>query len=351
MASSYWRFVVQIRHEGILRAINNISGEKNILTSSCHERFQSNLATLPYIFYLYQHASFNKWKTEYAKLPNNYVMLNGNPDQIKADIKLDIILSQNKYGNFQVLAPIADQLNLPLISLEHTLPMPDWNSKHLKNLMALDGNVNIFISEYSCKQWGYDPSSQNVEILHHGIDTNVFKPLENGHGDGKVLSIVNDWKNRDLPCNFQGYLRITKDLPINPVGNTPGFSEPAKDIDDLVSKYQNASVFVNTSRISPVPTAALEAAACECAIVTTATCMLPEIFQNGENAWISNDESYLRDRLIWCLKNPNEAKEMGEKARKTILERFSLENHLKNWNRILSKVYGRGRNFRYNRYE
>lgn len=335
---------MQTRHEGIIRAINN-SGKFNVLTAPVHERTQSNWSSLPCDFYMYQHPSFNKWKVSHAKIPSNHILLSGRQDQIKADMKFDIVLSQNKFGNFQILAPIAEALNLPLISLEHTLPMPQWSDQHLANIRKMNGNINVFISEYSCKQWGYDPEDKTVRILHHGIDIDLFQPVKNGHNDGKILSVCNDWINRDLPCNFQGFQRITKDLPINPVGNTPGFSEAAKDTADLVSKYQKASVFINTSNISPIPTALLEAMACGCPVVTTATCMIPEIVKDGYNGWISNDEAYLRDRTIWCLNNPDKAIELGLKARDTILKDFSLKKHLESWIAIYKEVYGKGRYF------
>jgi glycosyltransferase involved in cell wall biosynthesis len=90
-------------------------------------------------------------------------------------------------------------------------------------------------------------------------------------------------------CGWDNYLKISTGLPVNPVGDTPGFSKPAKDINDLVSKYKKVSVFLNTSTISPIPMALLEAAACGCPIVTNATCEIPEIFTNGENCWMSTD--------------------------------------------------------------
>jgi glycosyltransferase involved in cell wall biosynthesis len=86
----------------------------------------------------------------------------------------------------------------------------------------------------------------------------------------------------------------------------------------------------------------MEAMACGCPVVTTATCMIPEIVKDGVNGFISNDEAYLRDRLIWCLNNPDDAAKIGQAARETIVERFSLDSHLNKWDNIFKEVYGTG---------
>ena len=45
------------------------------------------------------------------------------------------------------------------------------------------------------------------------------------------------------------------------------------------------------------------------------------------------------EKIELLLQNPDVCKEMGEKARETILDKFSETNFLNNWNRIFDKVY------------
>jgi hypothetical protein len=337
---------MQTRHESILRSINS-NKRYNILTAPTHERYQSNLSNLNSTFYLFQHKAFKPWNNAFAKLPSNHILLDGSNDQIKHDMQFDIALSQNKFGQFQVLKQLSQDVNIPLVSIEHTLPVPQWGKLQMESVKNMRGDINIFISEYSVNKWGFSLEDPTVRIIHHAVDTNLFKPSEeNNHSDGKILSVVNDWINRDWCCNFSAYRRICLDnkLPVNPVGDTKGFSDPSKDINDLVSKYQNASVFINTSTISPIPTALLEAMSCGCPVVTTSNCMLPEVVQDGVNGFITNDEGYMKDRLVWCLENPKEAKEMGLRARQTIIDKFSLDKHINSWQSIFNEVAGKGHN-------
>ena len=335
---------MQLKHETILRAVNNRSGKYNILTFPTHEAYWSNHKDSLHTFYLFQGEGIKTWNNQYRQLPENHILLDGTPGQLKPDMKVDIVLSQNKFGQFQVAQQIAEHLNVPFVSIEHTLPFPQWPAKQREQMSKMRGDINIFISDYSIGEWGFDSSDPTVRVIHHGIDQQKFSPASETEPKPKphILTVVNDWINRDWCCGWSIFSRVANGLNVSPLGDTPGFSKPAESIEHLVKAYQDCAVFLNTSTISPVPTALLEAMSCGCPVVSTATCMIPSILQDGVNGFVSNDESYLRDRLEWCLKNPEEARNtIGKAARETILSRFSLEKHLSDWNNVFKEVYGK----------
>ena len=198
------------------------------------------------------------------------------------------------------------------------------------------GDLNVFISEYSVGRWNMNCDNR---VIHHSVDTKLFKPSD-VEKNGKILSVVNDFASRDYCCNYSGWQRITEGLDVKLLGNNPGLSKPAKDIHELASEYQQASVFLNTSTVSPVPTSLLEAMSCGCAVVSTATCMIPEIIENGVNGFISNDEEELKSYIKDLLDNSKLRRSVGEAARKTILDNFSEEKFINNWNEIFDLAYG-----------
>ena len=153
------------------------------------------------------------------------------------------------------------------------------------------------------------------------------------------LSVANDFINRDYCLNYKGWKRVTEGLPVRVVGDTPGLSEAAKDVSELVTEYQTSSVFFNSSTISPVPTSLIEAMSCGCAVVSTATCMIPEIIENGVNGFISNDEEELQSYIRQLLDDPSLAAKMGHAARQTVIEKFSEESFINNWNEIFDLAY------------
>jgi glycosyltransferase involved in cell wall biosynthesis len=147
--------------------------------------------------------------------------------------------------------------------------------------------------------------------------------------------VVNDWPNRDWCCGYNLWQQTVQGLPVKVFGKSPGFSEPAESTEHLRDIYQSSRIFYNTSLHSPVPTVLLEAMACGCAIVSTATCMIPEIIKNGENGLISNDPRELRAYLELLINNEQMAKRLGENARKTIEEKYNLDIFVKKWDNLL----------------
>lgn len=315
----------------------------NILCAPTHERYETGLAMTGHNFYAIRAEGIKDWNTTYAPLPPNYTLLDKElgAAQIPSHIHFDFVLSQNKFGQYQILKQFANKLHIPLISLEHTLPMPGWPPEVINDLKKCNGDINVFISSFSINQWGYNDRHPSVCVVHHMVDTDVFNPGEQfmsippyNPRETQILSVVNDWINRDIFCNFQGWKRITEGLPVRVVGDTPGLSKPAASVAELVGEYRNSLIFLNTSTVSPIPTALLEAMACGCAVVSTATCMIPEIIENGVNGYISNDEEELRKIIVDLLQKPRRCAELGYNAKKTIHDSFSKNKFINSWNRV-----------------
>jgi len=319
---------------GIINKAISKKTRYNILTFDTHERYQTQLCKTGHNFFSFRYNRCKEWDSKYAPIPSNYFILPEN--SLISGIDFDFILSQSKFGQFQVSSQINNNFRIPLISLEHTLPIPSWPNEQLEQFKAMTGDINVFISEYSVGKWNM---KCNTSVVHHSVDTELFKPLD-CEKEPIVLSVVNDFKNRDYCCNYSGWERIVSGFNAKLVGNNPGMSEPAAGPEALAKEYQSAQVFLNTSTISPVPTSLLEAMACGCPVVTTATCMIPEIIENGVNGFMSNDEQELKTSIQKLLADPDLRKSVGEAARKTILEKFSEEKFINNWNKIFDNAYG-----------
>lgn len=305
----------------------------NILTFDTHERYQTQLCKTGHNFYSFRYSGCKKWNDEYGKKPENYYVLPEN--SIVSGLEFDMILSQSKFGQFQASSQINQTLRLPIVSLEHTLPIPSWPDQQLEGFRRMIGDVNVFISDYSAGYWNMDC---DAKIIKHSVDSELFSPGE-GERENHVLSVANDFINRDYCLNYSGWKRVTEGFPVRVVGDTPGLSEAAKDTSELVKEYQTSSVFFNSSTISPVPTSLLEAMSCGCAVVSTATCMIPEVIENGVNGFLSNDEEELKGYIKKLINEPETAAKMGQAARQTIIEKFSEESFINNWNEIFDLAY------------
>lgn len=321
----------------IIHKTNKTSKQLNILTFPTHERYETQLAKTGHNFYAFRNNNVKNWNTKYASIPKNYHLLE--PNKIPDDIEFDLILSQNKFGQFQIAQKLAYQLHLPIVSLEHTLPAPFWDEGVLQQTKKMNGVVNVFISDYSKTAWGYfnDLDNDNA-IIEHSIDTSLFNPGEVAKRKNHILSVNNDFINRDYCLNFKQYQEVTSELPTNPVGDTPGFSEPAKNTEDLIDKYRESKVFLNTAHISPIPTALLEAMACGCAVVSCNTCMVPEYIEPGYNGLLARSNEEMREHLTYLLANDALAYELGQNAVKTIKEKCSEDRFIEEWNNVFERA-------------
>lgn len=315
--------------------LTNVPKKKkyNILTFPTHERYETQLCKTGHNFYSFHLPKLKKWNTEQLPVPENYHIL---PESDISGINYDFILSQSKFWQLQIAVQINEKLQLPLISLEHTIPTPStMNANQIDMMTRMQGHANVFISEYSQKAWRIQ---NNVAIIKHGVDTKLFRDL-NEERNNTILTVANDFINRDYCLNYSGWKRITSGLKTKLVGDTPGLSFSAKSTEDLVKEYNACGVYLNTSTLSPIPTSLLEAMSCGCAVVSTATCMIPEIIKNGENGFISNDENELRQYIINLLEDNKLRKTIGDNARMTIENNFSENTFIEKWNGLFDAIY------------
>lgn len=317
------------------RATRKPEDKLNILTGLTHARYETGLALTGHNFYAFGHDSFiGRWASEHAVQPDNYQVLDKNlkEKQIPQYLDFDLVLSQNKFGQFQVLSNIANQLQLPLVSLEHTLPVPAWSKATLMDCQNMRGCVNVFISEYSIGRWGWEVKD-DTRVIKHCVDTNKFCPLDLPRMN-HILTVVNDYVNRDWCCNFTQYKKVTEGLPVFPVGDTNGLSRPAESTNQLIEIYNRSSIFLNTAHISPIPTSLLEAMSCGCACVSCKASDIPSYIEHGVNGFLAETDEEMRRYLEMLLTDEALARQFGEEARKTILEKCSVARFVQEWDEV-----------------
>lgn len=306
----------------------------NILTFPTHERYETQLAKTGHNFYSLHLENLKKWNVDQTAVPDNYYIL---PENNPCDyIKYDFILSQSKYWQFQVAKKLQAYLQIPIVSLEHTLPTPQViPNDTIQAMRNMVGDINVFISEYSVNAWGI---FHKTAVIHHGISSLEFNNLNLDRED-HILTVANDFVNRDYCLNYSGWKRVTSGLNVRLVGDTNGLSAPASCTEELILEYNKCGVYFNSSTLSPIPTSLLEAMSCGCAVVSTATCMIPEVITNGQNGFISNDENELRNYLELLLQDKDLRKKLGDNARQTIQEKFSEVEFINKWNNIFNDAY------------
>jgi glycosyltransferase involved in cell wall biosynthesis len=73
-------------------------------------------------------------------------------------------------------------------------------------------------------------------------------------------------------------------------------------------------------------------------IVAPATTEIPTVIASGVNGFIHTDRKALEQAMAALLRDPALAREWGEAARRTALERFHIERFVRDWCAALAEV-------------
>lgn len=325
----------------IFNELNGSNRKLKCLTTVTHESYESNLSKTNHEFYAFCKINGLKpyWNEQYRSIPKNYTVLD--PKHFEPqDIEFDFCLSQQKFGSYQTLLPIAKQRNIPIISLEHTLP--SWNSwpvQQRQQLKQMRGDLNVFISEHSIEQWDFDKNDPSVRVIRHCVDSDLFWPfIPTEERQNIILTVGNDFINRGHLLGFNLWNNVTNNLPRTVVGDTAGLSSPAISAEDLALKYNNCRIYINPSLWSPIPCSLLEAAACGLAIISTDNCLIPEIFTHGHDALLTNDEKEMRGFCEDLLRDEELTKTLAKNARQTILKKCSTSRFVEEWKNLFQEL-------------
>jgi len=198
-------------------------------------------------------------------------------------------------------------------------------------------------------------------IIPLGVDTNEFKPPEDKYlakrkvGFDPKTRIIGYCgrisREKDLMTLKRAYLRLLeeyKDIGLLIVGSGPeeemnklrslpnvkitGF------VNNVVPYLQAMDIFVMPSLTETTSLATLEAMACKLAVVTTKVGYIKEyIIHKYNGLFFGKQNDYiLRKRLGLLLNDPGTAQMLGNNARKTVEQKFSWDNTIKNIKKALS---------------
>lgn len=331
----------------ITSTLNRINTKKTykILCMPTHEGYQTLMGKTGHEFYMIgginpqNRQPFKGWDFHTRPLPENHYLYLRDFTQIYSDVTFDLILSQNRLDQFPILQDVSRKLNIPLIQLEHTQPPPGMNDKSLRQLVKeRRADIHVYITDFNKQAWYAEPKDF---VIRHGIDTETFKGWNGNNPSG--LSIVNYFPQRDAFCGWKLWSEITKDIPIELVGENPNLSKSINSVPELVSKIASSRFYLNTSQWSPVPLSMLEAMAVGCPVVTTAKQEIPSIITNGVNGLMSDDPEELKKYCKQLIEDKEMAKQIGEAGRQTILTAFSIGRFSQQWQSVFDAAFNKGR--------
>ncbi|MGI8640506.1 MAG: glycosyltransferase family 4 protein [Pyrinomonadaceae bacterium] len=194
--------------------------------------------------------------------------------------------------------------------------------------------VNEAIGDYARK------FNDNIEIVPMTVDVNRYKPSEKPKTNGKPkIAWVGTWSNqpnvelavppmRELRKEHDFTFRIVADNPMTFEGLEVDFVPWSYDIE--VPKLQESDI-----GIVPVKKSGwsrwkfffktIQFMGLGMPIVATATGSNLEIIKDGVNGFLAETERDWYEKLKLLIENPALRQELGNEARKTVVEKFNIE--------------------------
>ena len=108
---------------------------------------------------------------------------------------------------------------------------------------------------------------------------------------------------------------------------------------DRLAAFSRADIFVLPSRTEVLGLAALEAMAAACPVIISSSCGFPEVAQEGGGLVVEPNVPQLARAIMSLLKEPQMLRQMGERGRALVMERYTwdriAEAHVELYNTVL----------------
>ena len=195
---------------------------------------------------------------------------------------------------------------------------------------------------------------EKIASIPNSVDTKLFKkmPVKKGR-NRRIVSVGRLVKIKNYDSLVKAVSKI-KDAELILFGDGPE-SEKLKNIakscgcklvlggmipnEKLPGEINKADVFVLPSHSEGMPKALLEAMACEIPCIVSDLPTLREIIKDGVNGLVCehSPESIL-EKIEYVLEHNKESVEMADKARKDIVEKFSVDKLMEKEIKLLKEL-------------
>jgi hypothetical protein len=301
-----------------------------ILTWHVHGNYLYYLTQVPHEFWLVTDAARSTHHTgRSGRLPWGDHVHEAPVERI-ASMEFDVILFQSRDAwereQHEVLSPA--QRALPRIYLEHDPPQEHpTNTRHWVDDPQV---LLVHCTHFNALMW--DAGGTPTRVVEHGV-----RLLDEARHRGELergLVVVNNLDRRGRRLGADVYEAVRRQVPLALVGmgaeRVPGGGgEVAQDA--LPGVMAAHRFFFNPIRYTSLGLSICEAMMVGMPVIGLATTELPTVIVNGENGFVDTRVDRLVDAMQRLLRDPAEARRWGDGARRTALERFSIERFVRDW--------------------
>ncbi len=226
------------------------------------------------------------------------------------------------------------QRRLPSVYIEHDPPQENpFEQRHWAQDPRL---LLVHVTPFNRLMW--DSGVTPTAVVEHGVvvpeGVRYSGEIERG------IVVVNHLRQRGRRLGADVFEALRAQLPLDLVGMDAeamgGLGEIGNlDLAAFTARYR---FFFNPIRWTSLGLAIVEAMMIGMPIVGLATTELAAVIRNGENGFVHNDDATLAGTMRELLVDRRLARQWGDGARRTALERFAIGRFVDDWMKIFFRV-------------
>ncbi len=226
------------------------------------------------------------------------------------------------------------QRRLPTIFLEHDPPQQHPTATVHP---VQDPNVMlVHVTPFNALMWdsGVTPHC----VIEHGV---LVDPSVGYSGEApRGISVVNNLTRRGRRLGADIFAQAREQVPLDLVGmaaeEAGGLGEvPNPELAAFVARYR---FFFNPIRYTSLGLAVVEAMMIGMPVVGLATTEMSTAIRNGHSGYVDTRLERLVEVMRRLIDDPGLAREWGEQARASALERFGIGRFVEDWCGVLRQV-------------
>lgn len=224
----------------------------------------------------------------------------------------------------------AEQRRLPRLYLEHDPPQAHpTDTRHFVE----PNTLLVHVTEFNALMW--DSGGAPTCVVEHGV---VVPEHVRWRGDlARGVVVVNHLARRGRRLGRDIFDRARREVPLDLVGlaaeECGGLGEVRHDrLPEFLCRYR---FFFNPIRYTSLGLAVCEAMMLGLPVIGLATTEMASAVRNGVTGFVDTRLATLLDHMQRLVADIDEARALGEAARRYALERFDIRRFVADWNHVL----------------
>jgi len=225
-------------------------------------------------------------------------------------------------------------------------PMKQFEILDLERQRLVDWAAKCHVVVNSCQallEWGFRQAS----VIWHGLDPQEYKPATYRRDVLATLRPIGERPHyrgafeleqiMTLLPNVEFAAPVSQDAGLRPLGTYQYGRSRFQGFIDAVREF---TVYLNTTRRSPMPRSRTEAMMCGVVPVSLANHDVELFTVQGINGFVGHTPEELADYVEFLCSNRTAAAKIGKRARLDAASLFNHDRYLADWDRLLTEVTG-----------